>query len=135
MRINKLSIIVVALLLPLTIQAQKKKPVIKKPIVVTPTEPEEDPRITEMRELTQQIVFVDSVVVSKGAFLNSICLSSYQCVFILQAGGPPLPRAQHGKTPVPACSARRRCSGIKSKFTRNYKERTPVSRAIKTNFL
>lgn len=75
MRINKLSIIVVALLLPLTIQAQKKKPVIKKPIVVTPTEPEEDPRITEMRELTQQIVFVDSVVVSKGAFLNSICLN------------------------------------------------------------
>ena len=61
--------------MPLSLQAQKKKPVVKKPAVVVPAEPVEDPRITEMRELTQQIVFIDSVVVDKGHFLEAIRLN------------------------------------------------------------
>jgi hypothetical protein len=55
-------------------QAQKKKKVIKRPIAVVPEEPAEDPRITEMRELTQQIIFFDSVVVEKNHFLSAIRL-------------------------------------------------------------
>ena len=75
MRIRTLSIFIIALLMPLSLQAQKKKPVVKKPAVVVPAEPVEDPRITEMRELTQQIVFIDSVVVDKGHFLEAIRLN------------------------------------------------------------
>mgnify|MGYP002625351210 FL=1 len=76
MRISKLSAIAIALLLPLSVQAQqKRRAAVKKPVVVVPAEPVEDPRITEMRELTQQIVFVDSVVVSKDAFLEAIRLN------------------------------------------------------------
>jgi hypothetical protein len=63
-------------LLPLSIQAQKKKKkVVKQPPVVVIEEPQEDPRITEMREATQQIVFIDSVVVAKDDFLSSIRLN------------------------------------------------------------
>ena len=53
MNIKTIAVITLALLVPLSMQAQKKKKVIKKPIVVVPEEPEEDPRLTEMRELTQ----------------------------------------------------------------------------------
>ena len=76
MRISKIAIVILALLLPLTLQAQKKKKVIKKPVVVVPAEPEEDPRITEMRELTQQIIFIDSLVVPKSEFLSRIQLNA-----------------------------------------------------------
>ena len=74
MNIKTIAIITLALLTPITMQAQKKKKVIKKPIIVVPEEPEEDPRITEMRELTQQIIFFDSVVVEKNHFLSAIRL-------------------------------------------------------------
>ena len=76
MRISKLSIIVIAIILPFSLQAQKKKKtVVKKPVVTVPAEPEEDPRITEMRELTQQIVFIDSTVIDKKHFLDAISLN------------------------------------------------------------
>ena len=74
MNIKTIAIITLALLVPLSMQAQRKKKVIKKPIVVVPEEPEEDPRLTEMRELTQQIIFFDSVVVEKDHFLSAIRL-------------------------------------------------------------
>jgi hypothetical protein len=77
MNIKNIVIVALAMLAPVTIQAQKKKPVKKvtKPVVVAPAEPQEDPRIKEMRELTQQIIFIDSTVISKTDFLNAICLN------------------------------------------------------------
>lgn len=74
MNIKTITIIALALLVPLSMQAQKKKKVIKRPIAVVPEEPAEDPRLTEMRELTQQIIFFDSVVVEKNHFLSAIRL-------------------------------------------------------------
>ena len=74
MNIKTIAVIALALLVPLSMQAQKKKKVIKRPIAVVPEEPAEDPRITEMRELTQQIIFFDSVVVEKNHFLSAIRL-------------------------------------------------------------
>lgn len=74
MNIKTIAIIALALLVPPSMQAQKKKKVIKRPIAVVPEEPAEDPRITEMRELTQQIIFFDSVVVEKNHFLSAIRL-------------------------------------------------------------
>ena len=64
------------MLAPVAMQAQKKKPAVKKPAMVVPAEPREDPRITEMRELTQQIVFIDSTVVGKADFLKVISLNA-----------------------------------------------------------
>ena len=71
MKINNIAIIALSLLVPLTIQAQKqqkKNAVVKKPPVVVVEEPQEDPRIIEMREATQQIIFIDSVGVAKNDF-------------------------------------------------------------------
>ena len=77
MTIKKIAILTLALLLPLTIEAQKKKKrVVKKPPVEVVEEPEEDPRITNMREMTQQIVIIDSIVTDKNKFLTSYRLSS-----------------------------------------------------------
>ena len=76
MTIKKIAILTLALLLPLTIEAQKKKRMVKKPPVEVVEEPEEDPRITNMREMTQQIVIIDSVVTDKDKFLASYRLSS-----------------------------------------------------------
>lgn len=76
MKIKDIPIIVLALLIPISVTAQKqKKPVIKKPSIVVEEELQEDPRIIEMREATQQIVFIDSVVVGKNDFLSSIRLN------------------------------------------------------------
>jgi len=76
MNYSKLSLIAFTLLLSLPMQAQKKKKaVVKKAPVVVVEEPQEDPRITEMREATQQIVFIDSVVVAKDDFLSVIRLN------------------------------------------------------------
>ena len=76
MRISKLFVIIAALLLSFSAQAQKKrKAVVKRPVVVAAPEPAEDPRISEMRELTQQIVFIDSVVISKDDFISAIRLN------------------------------------------------------------
>lgn len=76
MTIKKLAILSLALLLPLTIEAQKKKKRAKKPVVEVVEEPQEDPRITNMREMTQQIVIIDSVVTDKNQFLAQFRLSS-----------------------------------------------------------
>ena len=76
MTIKKIAILSLALLLPLTIEAQKKKRVVKKPPVEVVEEPEEDPRITNMREMTQQIIIIDSIVTDKDKFLASYRLSS-----------------------------------------------------------
>ena len=75
MKIREISIIALALLAPVSMQAQKKKVVVNRPPVVVVEEPQEDPRITEMREATQQIVFIDSVVVAKDDFLSIIRLN------------------------------------------------------------
>lgn len=75
MNYSKLSLIAFTLLLSLPMQAQKKKAVVKKAPVVVVEEPQEDPRITEMREATQQIVFIDSVVVVKDDVLSVIRLN------------------------------------------------------------
>lgn len=76
MRISKLFVIIAALLLSFSAQAQKKrKAVVKRPVVVAAPEPAEDPRISEMRELTQQIVFIDSVVISKDDCISAIRLN------------------------------------------------------------
>ena len=75
MKIRKIVIIALTLLAPISMQAQKKKPVVKKAPVVVVEEPQEDPRITEMREATQQIIFIDSVVVAKDDFLSIIQLN------------------------------------------------------------
>ena len=77
MTIRKIAILSLALLLPFTIEAQKKKKrVVKKPTVEVVEEPEEDPRITNMREMTQQIIIIDSIVTDKDKFLDSYRLSS-----------------------------------------------------------
>lgn len=66
--------IILALLLPLSMGAQKKKKrVVKKPVV---EEPQEDPRITNMREMTQRVIIIDSIVVDKDQALAQIRLSS-----------------------------------------------------------
>ena len=74
MTIKKITILALALLLPLSMGAQKKKKrVVKKPVI---EEPQEDPRITNMREMTQQILIIDSIVVDKDMILPHLRLSS-----------------------------------------------------------
>ena len=77
MKIRNIAVIALALLAFLPMQAQKKKKaVVKKAPVVVVEEPQEDPRITEMREATQQIIFIDSVVVAKDDFLSVIRINT-----------------------------------------------------------
>ena len=75
MNLKTVTIIALSILLPLTLSAQKrKKRVVKKEPVVEV--PQEDPRITNMREMTQQIVIIDSIVMDKDQFLSAFRLSS-----------------------------------------------------------
>ena len=77
MTIRKIAILSLALLLPFSLNAQKKKKrPVKKPVVAIVEEPQEDPRITNMREMTQQIVIIDSIVTDKDRFLSQYRLSS-----------------------------------------------------------
>jgi hypothetical protein len=77
MTVRQLAILSLALFLPLSLSAQKKKKrAVKKPVVVVVEEPQEDPRITNMREMTQQIVIIDSIVTDKSQFLSHYVLSS-----------------------------------------------------------
>ena len=70
MTIKKLSILALAIFLPLSMGAQKKKKrVVKKPVIEVP---QEDPRITNMREMTQQIIIIDSIVTDKKQFLTHL---------------------------------------------------------------
>lgn len=70
----KLCIVLALLIMPLAIQAQRKKGAVKKAKVEEPTE---DPRITQMLSSVQQIMFIDSVVVDQGNFMSHIPLSSH----------------------------------------------------------
>lgn len=74
MTFRKLLIISLTLLLviPMGAQKKKKRAVKKKPAVEVP---QEDPRITSMREMTQQIIIIDSIVVDKDQILAQIRLS------------------------------------------------------------
>ena len=77
MTIRQFAILSLAFFLPLSLNAQKKKKrPVKKPVVVVVEEPQEDPRITNMREMTQQIVIIDSIVTDKSQFLSHYILSS-----------------------------------------------------------
>ncbi len=77
MTIRQFAILSLAFLLPFSLSAQKKKKrPVKKPVVVVVEEPQEDPRITNMREMTQQIVIIDSIVTDKSQFLSHYVLSS-----------------------------------------------------------
>ena len=77
MTVRQFAILSLAFLLPLSLSAQKKKKrAVKKPVVVVVEEPQEDPRITNMREMTQQIVIIDSIVTDKSQFLSHYVLSS-----------------------------------------------------------
>ena len=77
MTVRQFAILSLALFLPLSLNAQKKKKrPVKKPVVVVVEEPQEDPRITNMREMTQQIVIIDSIVTDKSQFLSHYILSS-----------------------------------------------------------
>ena len=72
MYIKKTVILAIALLLPLSMSAQKRKKRVKKPVVEVP---QEDPRITSMREMTQQITIIDSIVTDKDQLLSLLRLS------------------------------------------------------------
>ncbi len=74
MNIKKITILLLAVMLTLSADAQKhKKHVAKNTVVVE--EPQEDPRITNMRQMTQQIIIIDSIVTDKTGFLEAIRLS------------------------------------------------------------
>ena len=64
MTLRKLLILSLALLVAGPMEAQKKKKRPRKPAVEVP---KEDPRITNMREMTQQILIIDSIVADKFA--------------------------------------------------------------------
>ena len=72
MYLKKTVILAIALLLPLSMSAQKRKKRVKKPVVEVP---QEDPRITSMREMTQQITIIDSIVTDKDQLLSQLLLS------------------------------------------------------------
>ena len=72
MRIRNITIIALALLVPMSVLAQKKKVKVAPKQKIVVEEPQEDPRVTEMREAMQQIVFIDSAVVDKNDFLSAI---------------------------------------------------------------
>jgi len=73
MNIKKIIILSLAFIMTLSVDAQRKRRVAKKPVVVE--EPEEDPRITNMRQMTQQIIIIDSIVTDRDNYLDVIRLS------------------------------------------------------------
>lgn len=73
MKLRTVATLTLILPLPLSMSAQKKKKRVgKKPAVEIP---KEDPRITNMREMTQQIIIVDSIVTDKNQFLPHLRVS------------------------------------------------------------
>ena len=85
MNLRKITILLLAIMLSIPMAAQKRKRVVKPKTAPVIEEPQEDPRITNMREMTQQIVIVDSIVVNKDQFLASIRLSS-ECGQLMNTG-------------------------------------------------
>ncbi len=76
MNLRKITILTMAVLLSMPMAAQKRKRITRPKPVPVVEEPQEDPRITNMREMTQQIVIIDSIVTSKDKFLASIRMSA-----------------------------------------------------------
>jgi len=76
MNLRKITILTMAVLLSMPMAAQKRKRITRPRPVPVVEEPQEDPRITNMREMTQQIVIIDSIVTSKDQFLASIRMSA-----------------------------------------------------------
>ena len=73
MKLKTIVILSLAILLSLSLSAQKKKKrIVKKPVV---EEPQEDPRITNMREMTQKILIIDSIVADKDNYIDYFVLS------------------------------------------------------------
>jgi hypothetical protein len=85
MNLRKITILLLAILLSLPMAAQKRKRNTKPKPAPVVEEPQEDPRITNMREMTQQIIIVDSIVVNKDQFLAYISLSS-ECGQLMNTG-------------------------------------------------
>ena len=85
MNLRKITILLLAILLSLPMAAQKRKRNTKPKPAPVVEEPQEDPRITNMREMAQQIIIVDSIVVNKDQFLASIRLSS-ECGQLMNTG-------------------------------------------------
>ena len=85
MNLRKITILLLAILLSLPMVAQKRKRNTRPKPAPVVEEPQEDPRITNMREMTQQIIIVDSIVVNKDQFLASIRLSS-ECGQLMNTG-------------------------------------------------
>ena len=80
MKLRTVATLTLILLLPLSMSAQKKKKRVgKKPAVEIP---KEDPRITNMREMTQQIIIVDSIVTDKNQFLPHLRVSHESGTFM-----------------------------------------------------
>lgn len=82
------TILIVALLIPGSLAAQKRKKTAAKPKPKPKVEvvvEEEDPRIAQMLEATQQIVFIDSMVVGLDDFVRHIPLST-ECGRLAQTG-------------------------------------------------
>jgi len=76
MNLRKITILTLAILLSLPMAGQRRKRITRKPKPEPVVEePQEDPRITNMRTMTQQIIIIDSVVTDKDKFLASIQLS------------------------------------------------------------
>ena len=76
MNLRKITILTMAVLLSMPMAAQKRKRITRPRPAPVVEEPQEDPRITNMREMTQQIVIIDSIVTSKDQFLASIRMSA-----------------------------------------------------------
>lgn len=74
MTLRKIAILSLVLLLSLNADAQRrKKRTVSKPVV---EEPQEDPRITNMRNMTQKIIIIDSIISDKEQFLTHMKISS-----------------------------------------------------------
>ncbi|MCR4603872.1 MAG: hypothetical protein K5683_10155 [Prevotella sp.] len=71
----KLIIVTALLLIPISLTAQRRGRKVKKPEI---EEPVEDPRITQMLASTQQIVFIDSIIVDRTDYMSHIPMSSFQ---------------------------------------------------------
>jgi len=71
----KLFIAIALLLIPASLIAQRRGRKVKK---VEVEEPVEDPRITSMLASTQQIVFIDSMIVNRADYMSHIPMSSFQ---------------------------------------------------------
>ena len=72
MNLRKITILTMAVLLSMPMAAQKRKRITRPKPAPVVEEPQEDPRITNMHEMTQQIIIIDSIVTSKDQFLASI---------------------------------------------------------------